>query len=513
MRNSGLVLGAVFCATTGAADPRFVAQTVPKHVYDGGWEHYVGGGLAVFDCDGDIRPDIFAAGGENAAQLMRNSSEDGGDVTFQAETPANLAMTGVIGAYPFDFDSDGIVDLAVMRVGENRLMRGLGGCTFETFAPDWFDGGKSWTTAFSATWEQGQDRPTFAFGNYVDRADPDGPFGTCDQNWLYRPKGDGYDVTPLEPAHCPLSMLFSDWNREGRADLRISNDRHYYVTGGQEQLWAMENTPRLYSEADGWKPYALWGMGIASRDLDFDGAPEVYLTSMGDQRLQRMAGNNRPQWDDAPYEAGATAHRPYSGGDGRPSTGWHVSFGDVQNDGLDDIFVAKGNVEQMPGSAMEDPNNLLLQTRDGTFIEAGLQANLDSLHRARGAALVDFNNDGLLDIAVVNRRAPLEVFRNITENTGNWISIRLQQPAPNRDAVGAFIEVRVQGKTITREVYVGGGHAGGVSGPEHFGLGKAEAVQARVIWPDQEKSDWFDVSVNQRVSVQRGSQGTRIDSY
>ena len=148
-------------------------------------------------------------------------------------------------------------------------------------------------------------------------------------------------------------MLFTDWSRTGRADLRISNDRHYYVRGGQEQMWAMEDAPRQYSQDEGWQPYMLWGMGIASRDLNGDGYSDVYLTSMGDQKFQyfepAMGG---PAYRDATYERGTTAHRPYTGGDGRPSTGWHAAFGDVNNDGLDDIFVAKGNVEQMPGAAM-----------------------------------------------------------------------------------------------------------------------------------------------------------------
>ena len=130
-----------------------------------------------------------------------------------------------------------------------------------------------------------------------------------------------------------LSMLFSDWDRDGTSDLRVSNDRHYYLHDGQEQMWQMADLPRLYQPEDGWQNHKLWGMGIASRDITGDGFPEVYLTSMGDQRLQMLnkdAGG--PSYRDATYGRGTTAHRPYTGGDGRPSTGWHVGFGDVQND-------------------------------------------------------------------------------------------------------------------------------------------------------------------------------------
>lgn len=497
MRHEFAMLLMAFTALPASAAPRFQAVDIPEQTYSGGWEHYVGGGLAAFDCNGDGLPELFAAGGSAPATLLVNRSEPGGTIRFQAATPPSLRLNSVTGAYPLDIDSDGMLDLAILRTGENLLMQGGPGCTFSPFQSLGFVSADRWTTAFSATWEAGQPLPTLAFGNYVDRFDPDGPFRACDDTMLYRPEGSTYAAPlALTPGHCPLSMLFSDWGRKGRADLRISNDRHYYVDDGQEQLWAMENTPRLYGAADGWKVHKLWGMGIASRDLTGDGLPEVFLTSMGDQRLQLPAGDGRPDYADAPYALGTAAQRPYLGDDGRPSTGWHVAFGDVQNDGRDDIFISKGNVEQMPDSAMEDPNNLLVQRIDGTFAELGAEAGLASLHRGRGAALVDLNHDGLLDIAVVNRRAPLEVWRNITADPGNAISVSLRQPAPNVNAVGAWIEVNTNGVTQTREITVGGGHAGGSAVAEHFGVGTASAFTLRITWPDGTVSPWTERQVD-----------------
>lgn len=491
------------------AAPVFAPVAVPPHVYDGGWEHFVGGGLAVFDCDGDGLPELFAAGGENPATLFRNHSGRGGDLAFAAETPPALAITGATGAYPLDIDGDGWRDLVVLRVGPNVLLKGGPDCSFVPFEGLGIDPGDGWTTAFSATWEAGQTLPTLVFGNYVDRDDPEGPFGTCDSHRLFRPQGDRYgDPIILEPGYCSLSMLFSDWGRQGRADLRISNDRHYYVRGGQEQMWAMEPVPRLYTAADGWRDYALWGMGIASRDLTGDGLPEVFLTSMGDQRLQINEGPG-PVFSDVPYERGTTAHRPYTGGDGRPSSGWHVAFGDVENDGDDDIFIAKGNVGQMPDNAMHDPNNLLVQGPDGGFTEAGLAAGLASLERGRGAAFADLNLDGLLDVAVVNRGAPMQVWQNITEGTGHWLGVALSQPPPNRDAVGAWIEIDTGARIIAREVTVGGGHAGGTALPEHFGLGDAETVRLRVIWPDGVASDWLETKAGAYWQISRADPNIR----
>ena len=486
------------------AEPRFDSVVVPEHTYSGGWEHFVGGGIAAFDCDGDFLPELFAAGGGNPAVLLRNQSEPGGTVAFATDTPDALALAGVIGAYPLDIDSDGLLDLAILRVGPNLLMKGGADCSFAPFPDLALPTDDDWTTAFSATWEPGKTLPTLAFGNYVDRTNPDGPFEACDDSLLYRPDGANYPAPiTLNPGFCTLSMLFSDWGRQGRADLRVSNDRHYYVSGGEEQMWAMEQTPRLYDETDGWQSYRLWGMGIASRDISGDGLPEVYLTSMGDQHLQMLDGDDGPHYRVATYDRGTTAHRPYTGGDGRPSTGWHVAFGDVQNDGRDDIFIAKGNVEQMPGLAMKDPNSLLVQNADGTFAEAGGIAGLASMHRGRGAALVDLNADGLLDLAVANRRAPLEVYQNMTDGAGHWLSVALSQPAPNRHAVGAWIELRIDDRIIAREVTVGGGHASGSAVPEHFGLGDAGAVDLRIIWPDGSIGDWETVVSNQAITINR----------
>ncbi|WP_420395907.1 CRTAC1 family protein [Nioella sp.] len=486
------------------ADPLFEPRPIAPHSYEGGWEHFVGGGVAAFDCNGDALPELYAAGGEAPAQLFLNRSAPGGDLVFDAVDSA-LSLTSVIGAYPLDIDSDGVLDLAVLRVGDNMLMRGLGNCAFAPFEGIGFQTDARWTTAFSATWETSQTLPTLAFGNYVDRSDPEGPFEACDINQLYRPEGDSYTPPlPLEPGFCALSMLFTDWGRQGRADLRVSNDRHYYVRGGEEQMWAMESDPRLFGPEDGWNSHQLWGMGIASRDLDGDGLSEVYLTSMGDQRLQALRiGAQGPSYLDAPYESGATAHRPYTGGDGRPSTGWHAVFGDVDNDGWDDLFVAKGNVEQMPGSAMEDPNNLLMGSPEGRFTEAGLQAGVASLHRSRGAALADLNGDGLLDLAVLNRHAPMELYQNVTEEARGWLLVHVRQERPNPDAVGAFVELRAEDRLWTQEITVGGGHAGGVSGPLHFGLGDVAAAEIRVIWPDGESGDWQPVEVNQRLTLAR----------
>jgi hypothetical protein len=501
--------------------PHFVEETARagvRHVYTGDWEFFVGGGVAAFDCDGDGRQDLFFAGGSNRAALFRNASAIGGALRFTRVTDSGLDLQSVSGAYPIDIDGDGQIDLAILRVGEDVLFRGLGACRFQRANDAWgFDGGHAWTTAFSARWEKGSDWPTLAVGSYVDRGKPGAPFGTCHDNVLHRPAAGrpGFaPPMPLTPGYCALSILFTDWNRSGIADLMVSNDRHYY-RGGEDQLWRVRpgEPPVLYGRGDGWRSLQINGMGIASYDVDGNGYPEYFLTSMGDNKLRALAeGPARPAFRDLAYERGVTAHRPFTGGDVRPSTAWHAEFCDVNNDGYIDIFIAKGNVEAMDEAARRDPSNLLLGQADGRFVEAADRAGILSFARARGATLVDLNLDGLLDLVVVNRRENVKIWRNVGRGTagypramGNWLALRLRQPGGNRDAVGAWVEVRAGGRAMRREVTIGGGHAGGQLGWMHFGLGAARDARVRVRWPDGQWSAWMPAPVNEFARLDRGA--------
>ncbi|MBZ8133819.1 CRTAC1 family protein [Afifella sp. IM 167] len=497
------------------------------HVYGGPWEYFVGGGVAAFDCNDDRRPDLFLAGGKNEAALYVNRSEVGGALRFaKGETGlSGRDLTRVTGAYPLDIDNDGIMDLAVLRVGENLLLKGKGACRFEVANRAFgFDGGRGWTTAFAAEWEPGEAFPTLAFGQYVDRSAPGSPWGTCHDNFLFRPQKtdragaaapDYSDPDTLSPGYCALSMLFTDWNRSGEASLRITNDRQYY-RGGEEQLWKVppKRPPKLYTASDGWRRLMIWGMGIAEADLDADGYPEYALTSMGDNKLEKLdpeAEEDRPVYENIAYDLGAMAHRPYTGGDLKPSTAWHAGFADFNNDGLSDLFIAKGNVEAMPDFAAFDPDNLLLGLWQGGFAEAGKEAGIALDRRGRGAAIADLNLDGMLDLVVVNREAPVSLFRNCGVKTGlgaaplgNFVEIAVSQEGANRNAVGARLSVKTGTHVMARRIQTGGGHASGSAGFVHVGLGTAERAEIRIEWPDGEWSHPYRVFANQFVVIRRG---------
>jgi hypothetical protein len=522
-----IVIPGLLSASPGhsPAAPRFVEEAAAaglEHAYDGDFLNFVGGGVAVFDCDEDGLQDLYLAGGTKPAALFRNRSSVGGALRFEPVPSPATDLLQVVGAYPLDIDGDGIVDLAMLRIGENVLLRGLGDCAFERANEAWhYRGGNAWTAAFSATWESSDSLPTLAFGNYLQLDSVEERSYVCDDSKLFRPGPSGRRYgrpTTLSPGYCTLSMLFSDWDRSGRRDLRVSNDRHYYLDG-QEQLWRIEPgaAPRLWTQAEGWQPVRIWGMGIASYDLTGDGYPEVYLTSQSDNKLQTLAdGADEPRYADIAIRRGATAEQPYTGDVSMRSTAWHAEFQDVNNDGLIDLFVAKGNVEAQADFAARDPNNLLIGQPDGTFVEGGMDAGIASFARARGAALADLNLDGLLDLVVVNRRVNVSLWRNVgagsaaePEPMGNWIALRLAQDGANRDAIGAWVEVRTGEHTQRREVTVGGGHAGGQLGWIHFGIGNAEHATVTVTWPDREVGQAEDVDANTFDILDRGTGAVR----
>ena len=417
----------------------------------------MGGGVAVLDCDEDGRPRPLLRGRLGASGAVREPQRRGWSAPVRALSRRGHGPDRVTGAYPLDIDSDGILDLAVLRHGEDVLLRGLGDCAFERANEAWrFDGGDDWTTAFSATWEAGQTWPTLAFGTYIDHVDDQG-VTWCGLGSLVRPRTGGRRLRATRaagPGHCALSMLFSDWNRTGRRDLRVSNDRHYYREDGEEQLWRLRaRCSRRASTAAtrAGESVSIWGMGIASQDLTGDGLPEVYLTSIGsnragDPRRRRRRADlrgRRPRPRRDRHHAGRReAHQPVDvmasrvrrRQQRRPHGPLHL----------------EGQRRCHPGQRQRSiPASCSWADRMARFLRAAKRADIIDPARTRGAALVDLNADGLLDIvrghACRERHAAAQPRSRRRRGaprrwaTG-WPSSSTRR-APTRTRVGAWIEV------------------------------------------------------------------------
>ena len=319
------------------------------------------------------------------------------------------------------------------------------------------------------------------------------------------------------PGYCALSMLFSDWDRSGRRDLRVSNDRQYYPPRRARSSCGASSRarrPRLDARRRAGRSCS-WGMGIASDDVTGDGYPEYYLSSMADNKLMTLVdGPERPDFRrHRPATAASARPSPPLAASRLPSTSWHPEFDDVNNDGRLDLYVAKGNVEAMPENAMKDPSELFLGRADGTFERVAKAAGILHFDRTRGAALADLNLDGLLDLVEVNRARTGPALAQRGRRDGR--EAQGHGPLARRGAGPAGAERGCHRRLdrgrarrdspLVREVTIGGGHAGGQLGPVHFGLGSADEARVRVTWPDGEVGEWLDVAADQRLRIERGS--------
>ena len=488
--------------------PSGVAMT-----YDGPYPFAVGGGVAVFDCDGDGRPDLYLAGGSAPAALYRNDSPVGGALRFAPVGDPATDLTDVTGAYPIDVDGDGHgrpggpADRRERPAPRPRRLpvragqRALVGSTAATRL----------TTAFSATWEGRPDpadarRSGTTCALDVDRPDPD---HLCADNQLVRPAAAGSRYAapiPLTPGYCALSMLFSDWDRSGRRDLRVSNDRHYYsdLSDGQEQLWriAPGEPPRLYTAADGWVADPdLRAWASRSYDLTGDGYPDVYLTSQGDNKLQTLpTGPTEPTYRDIALKRGRQrAHavhrrrRRCRRRPGIPSSRTSTTTASI------DLFVSKGNVDadarlRDAGPEQPVPRPARRHVRRGR--RRGRHPQLRPRSR-RGAGRLQ-------------PRRPARPRRGQPRRPGQALAqrrARRRRAARRRWATGSASGSASRARTATRsapgsrsrsatsiqrrELTIGGGHVGGQLGWIHVGLGSATGAQVRVQWPDGETGPWL----------------------
>jgi enediyne biosynthesis protein E4 len=497
------------------------------------------GGLAVFDYNGDGRPDVFFTNGAETPSLEKTSPayanrlfrNDGGmrftDVTDAARV-RGLGYT--MGAAAADYDNDGRVDLFVAGVRQNQLLHNRGDGAFDDVTARAGIGSGEWSVAGSWFDYDNDSHLDLLVVNYVqwsvetNRSCGDAARGVsifCHPklfqslpNRLYRNRGDGTfeDVSAragvLARAGKGMSAAVADFDHDGRPDVFVTNDTVANFLFRNKGDGTFEETALVAGVSVPDSGRAVSAMGTDAQDYDNDGWEDIVLTA--------LAGETFPLFHNesgrgAPGQP-AAARKLFFIETTQPSglarlsaklSGWCSVFADIDNDGWKDIFTANSHVNDRIGEyqAIEwkQANSVFINDGRGRFRDATSSSGLgaaSSVHR--GCGIADFNGDGRLDVVVLVLGGAAELWQNDSAPHRRWLIVRLVGTKSNRDGIGARVTVGNQVRTMTSSVgYASSSHAG-----VHFGLGQgADTVRVEVQWPSGTRQLLEGVKTNQVVEI------------
>lgn len=474
---------------------------------------YTGGGMAVADFNGDGRPDVYLPS-SGASQLLL--SDGAAWVDGSAGLPASEAGDLGIGGVAADVDDDGDLDLYTFVLhGQNRLLLndGTGVFTDGTAAAGLASG--AWDTTHATFADVDGDGildllvANHFEGPHLGEAIISGDFPPAHDNELFLGDGTGgfVDATQTLPAAFRTGYGFvvvvEDFDGDGVSELLSVNDFGPFwepntVARWDGQGWAVDTA------FEGLDPQ-IYGMGADVADLNGDGVPDLAMTSWMEVVLLLSTGDGG--WFRAGAARGVVMNE-------HQSTGWGVMFADLDNDADQDISMAMGPLVMPPDVAEEQasvrglvtlqdqPDAVFVQGADGGFSEQGAAWGVHHTGISRGVLPVDLDGDGWLDLIRRGLDGDAVVYRARCGPAGA-LTVSLDQPAPNRNAVGAQVVVEAEGETQWRRIRAGG-QGFGVGGPPvaHFGLAGAAAARVRVTWPDGAVDVFEDVRPG-RVRISR----------
>jgi hypothetical protein len=484
------------------------------------------GGLAIFDYNGDARPDIFFTNGAQTPSLEKASAayanrlyRNDGDMRFSDVTDA-AGVRGLgysMGAAAADYDNDGKVDLFVAGVRENQLLRNRGDGRFDDVTRQAGIASGEWAVAGGWLDYDDDGDLDLLVVNYV-RWSPETNRSCGDHargiaiychprsfqglpNRLYRNRGDGTfeDVSERSGllAHVGkgMSAAVADFDHDGHIDLFVTNDTvpnflfHNKGDGTFEEIGLLAGV----SVPDSGRPIS--SMGTDVQDYDNDGWEDIHLTALTGETFPLFRNDGRGGFIEMTQASGLAAMTV-------KASGWCSIVADLDNDGWKDIFTANSHVNDRIGEfeavEFKQANGLFLND-GGRFRDATTASGLGGAVAAhRGCGVADFNGDGRLDLVVLVLGAPAEIWKNESAPGNRWLIVRLMGARSNRDGIGARVIVDNQVRTMTTVMgYASSSHAG-----VHFGLGPAaETVRVEVQWPSGARQLVEDVKTNQVIEV------------
>lgn len=478
-------------------------------------EYYIpemmGGGVGLLDYNNDGFLDIYCVqsgslkpGEKNLPgnQLFRNR----GDATYEDVTEsAGVGDTGYgMGCACVDYDNDGDTDIYVTNLGANVLYRNNGDGTFTDTTADAGVGDANWGTSAAffdydndgnldlvvanyIHWSREQEVECYSRGGKRDYCSPMN-YQAPAMDSLYRNRGDGtFENTTvsagLNQAYGNgLGVVCADFTGDDQPDIYIANDAM------PNQLWVNQGNGSFKDEAlirgcaVNYLGIPEAGMGVVAVDIQNDGWLDLFVTHL-EGEANRLYINK-----DVLFADTVTPKGP--GTPSWPHTGFGVGFADFNHDTLLDLYVANGNVkfgaqQYDPADPYAEPNQLLRGTEEGAFEEvhqAGTQPKL--IATSRGLATGDLDNDGDIDLVIINRDGPAHLLRNETAKKGNWIMFNVVN-AHGSPAIGAVLRIKTLNSEYVKTVQPNQGYCSSNDPRVHCTLGQAQEVsQVKVHWPD-----------------------------
>jgi enediyne biosynthesis protein E4 len=506
----------------------------------------MGGGCAFIDYDNDGWMDIFILGGRRLDSIPTDASNrlyrNNRDGTFTDVTAkAGLIDAGwAVGVCVGDYNNDGFEDLFITYFGQNRLYRNNGngtftdvtapsgllskttrfgsGCTFIDYNRD------GWLDLFVSNYadvnlatmpKPSLDRPNCKFEGVPVNCGPSGlPFPT---HLLYRNNADGTftDVSKesgigaLRGSYGLTAASF-DVDDDGWPDIFVACDStpSLLLINNHDGIFREEALLRgVALDADGKE---MTGMGVDIGDFDCDGRHDIVRTHYMNQPTGLYRNQGKGNFEDVTASAGLIHERRF--------VSWGVGLLDLDNDGNPDIFLVTGQVYPEleavnPKYPRKGPRILFRNLGDGTFaqIPEESQPALNARHVSRGCAFGDFDNDGDLDILIMNQNESPSLLRNDAPPGNNWIKVRLHGTKSNRSALGARITIRSGGKIQAQETMSQSSYVSANDPRIHFGLGTATSVDLEVRWPLGAVEVHKNLPANRLITLHEGSSTPKVE--
>jgi hypothetical protein len=496
----------------------------------------MGSGLALIDHDQDGRLDLVVGQGAllpddeapppRPTTLYRNQ----GDGTFADVTDtAGLRFSGFSqGMAVGDYDADGRDDLFLAGFGRSALFRNAGGGRFEEVTDSAGVAGSGWPSSCAfADLDRDGDLDLYvvhyladtvdAFGRPTVRCNAvEGRAGYCppqahrpEPDVLYRNNGDGTftDVSAesgLASAPAPgLGLAIADLDGDGLLDVFIANDQ------APNQAWRNLGGLRFEDKASDWG-LALGetgetraGMGVAAGDYDDDGRLDLLVTNFFEEpdTLFRQVAPGLFQ----PASAEARLAVP-----SRATLSFGTGFLDADSDGLLDLFVANGHINDVRplGMPYAQPPQLFHNAGGGRFDDASRDSGdyFEGAYLGRAAAFGDLDNDGDVDIVVSHLDRPPALLLNETPRPGGTLTLTLRAATPSRSPIGARVTVSAAGRTISRLVVAGTSYLSSHDPRLVLGLGGAQrADRIEIAWPSGLVESWTDLPEDRSIEIVEGT--------